>query len=802
MRIIKHSAFLLIVLIQISMGFVTLYGVSKSFIEYFCVQKRGDDPDYVNVNSWRSVNITSGNYLKNSNKGVDYSLLSVDGELRMYKRKVTDEEIPYKKDDVTLAAYREYVLLDEYSEKYTLNKSYFSIRCYPQKWIPVNVRDNNVTGFYKMNYDWKQMMFNEQGYTYEVTPFTYYKLGEGNHTLSYVTCELKKSPETCSIKIETTNLFFVFYILSIVLSILSFCLVIWGFKDSLGLRIYHSISDYFSEVSRLERFCNPITGRSHFIKSDETVVKLSNELQATVISGKLSFMEDLKGKYIVDERGVHLMGSFKEKYIEMNKSQRDEISFYFFLINSDPLKCVMNEEENHFLETASVIKSISEGKYLSFSRKREEGHVQKIHHFEYLLISKYISEKKGVIKAMLEHNWLFFGEKYNIEALLSCIKGKMYSTDAPENVNNSQWKYYTSDFVRLTKDWGYNYKSQCKWGPSKALKSVQLIDFNKVEVEKPITLEIKEKTGIEVNEVIKTLSSVCCQEVEKNELVWNSLRTKRTEEVEEYYKAAGLFIKEVNELILSEPDWKKIATEAEKDKQKEKIVECAENRVKDLLKVFDNKAQDLAKEIRTSQPGYVHPCTKDFKQKFLNQKLLISGMLSRVQFCTKSFEIIENQKKEQENGGELKTVAKLRESELADKIINSSKGRRRVVRQRKKGKNLRNFESKKIKMNPFKYYVKKGMISENFRSSAQAAALHSLKIPNRRRTVYMLRSSFFKKHIGESKWAKEYKPRLMAEHRVMVRALNQDKQYLIQELEKYKDCEGYQDFIIMTHYFD
>lgn len=109
-------------------------------------------------------------------------------------------------------------------------------------------------------------------------------------------------------------------------------------------------------------------------------------------------------------------------------------------------------------------------------------YVSKVNKVDLDVIRDVFNIDTSVATKFIEHNRLFFGH-LNMEALYLCIKSKMFSWNRPSSVNNSQWKWYTSDFCKLAnKELKSNYKSQCIWTDSKALKLLSKI--NKIEIDK------------------------------------------------------------------------------------------------------------------------------------------------------------------------------------------------------------------------------------------------------------------------------------------------------------------------------
>lgn len=468
----SHAIFMMVFMYHLSIGYYTAYGVYKSYSEYFCTQRRADSPDYVQLFQGDIIDFSK------ISKNVIVNEAIIATSTGLYGLKNIGENF-----DNSTYKYTDNGFYGELNFNYKVKESYFNLNCSIVESFKSNkVLDSNseyIVDNIQIHYaDFdgylREKKFNK-GLVIMVSNYD---------TLKSFSCTLRKSPETCQLSIESKNKFYITYLIIMVIIILITIMSFFGIESFKVLRVIKIINDKFHfDPKDTLRFCNPITGNPLYLREFSTINLLTNNRYKKPANRSLKSFCDLYGKYTLLDDCVIVESGVERECIEASQDDIRVLSEYFFEITLDPSLCVISLDENHFLKTYEVIQKVCSGKGITKSLKKNNGFVLDVCEFEYKLIRKnYPKLNVELCKLLLEHNWRFFSGQYNMNALLNCLRKKTWFYDRPEDVKNSQWKWYTSDFNKIFEK--YNYKSNCqvKWYPSVALKSLDNVDWGNFEI--------------------------------------------------------------------------------------------------------------------------------------------------------------------------------------------------------------------------------------------------------------------------------------------------------------------------------
>lgn len=437
--------FIIINFYFVTVGFYTFYGVVKSGNEYFCLQKRPDDPDYRSLVIGQVLNITKANGRLNT-------LVAFNNKLHLLKYKETKLLKPVDGNSSVRSGFDIYEIDSElgttFDLKYIVGTSWFSIRCGIEKGEG-NIQENfNETNLY--SFVWKNYGVNELGYIDDEVTFTLMELNVENPLASSLfKCDIEKSPQTCQTKIETINLFFTLYMVIAGVYLTMSLLSLTNFKQKFFRRLMYYINDNLSSKGSLD-FCNPITGKPTYCTAGETVIKLTESSSNYQKVGFMSDLNDKQGQYrIISENEIAINCKTYNGVLRGDKSNIKTIGDYFCKVFLNNKMCAIDQSGTHFLKTIEVIQHLMGGGGLIEVEMNKNSFVLNVKEFEFKYLKRNFDIAPKEIGVFLTHNWNFFSETYNLESLINCIRGKTWSRDAPKGVKNSQWKLYTSDFKQL-----------------------------------------------------------------------------------------------------------------------------------------------------------------------------------------------------------------------------------------------------------------------------------------------------------------------------------------------------------------
>lgn len=487
----SHMTFGLSQLYFISVLFYTTYGLFKSGTEYFCFQRRSGNPDFTS-------NFDTGLFevSNHAHELTNKFIVGVDGSIRVYNlgsnpvkiRKSPISQYPWFSDYSDSG--------EEYKISYKKKSGFFDLKCQisKEKKTKLKLEEGGIAFFENITAKY----IDKDGYHGYNTYRLSLNIGYGGYAIHSLECEMVKSPETCQLKTETTDDFFKGYILIIMIATLVIFLITLPFKRYLFRRMFMTIYGSF-ETPKLAPFCNPKTGAAiKLIKGDEFYSLKSTEINDDLYEPvTIDRYEDLEGSYYFTDQDLLVIDSKTHKGVyQCSKVKRQLIGGYFLKTTLNPKMCAIDETNSHYIKTCDVLKHVCSGKAIGLETMETENYILDIKEFEFNLLKSLYDIKNDVLKRLLEHNWRFFSNKYNIQALKNCLEKKTWSRQAPSNVGNTQWKYYTSDFKHLMSSLGFNsYKCQKDYKQTDSLKETILIPMEDLTVLKMkgfITLE-KEK---------------------------------------------------------------------------------------------------------------------------------------------------------------------------------------------------------------------------------------------------------------------------------------------------------------------
>lgn len=445
---------LVLILYYLSIFYYTLYGVSKSMTEYFCIQKRAGDADYSNtISEMFSLNIDPHYpYCK------DPMLVAFNESFKIF--------CPSVNSDADRVIYENPVNIGPvYELDYVLDKNYFKFSCEIQN---KNLRFSDLDYWDIDNYH----IMNRQGYFFSEGQSKNRYMTGSNIDYNRFLCKLQKSPETCDMKKETQDWFSIFYLVLLITFTVAFWLNLTSWKRMIFRRFF-SLFHIETDVGDLLQFCNPISKKSVKFCEGDDFYFLSKDDEPIDLTSKLDMFYNDNILYSVKDDQVLIMknnGSVNK--ILLDQSSADVLMSYFQLISTNSNFCIVNKEVTHYQSMEEVIRKISLGFKICKGSVTKAEWALDVSEIDLDYLKQFSNLKEDLLKFLLEHNNRFFSVT-KIKSLISCLNSKMSYKNRPEDVKNSQWKWYCSDFCRIIKEKeNMTLKSEVKWTPSPALMSM------------------------------------------------------------------------------------------------------------------------------------------------------------------------------------------------------------------------------------------------------------------------------------------------------------------------------------------
>lgn len=755
---------LLLTIYYFTVFYYTLYSAYKSANEYFCVQKRADNVDFKETVTANCLNVSKLGY---NQAGVNRLIFSMNGRLILFNNSnqnfmMVDANHHHKKH----VYYDSYVPLDNFNMEYKVDKNFFKIRCRSK------IGELPKDGFKSVSFDntyydgYRTESIVETGFftsVFEEQP--YIKNPFQIKTYDEIICTLEKSPETCSMRTETTNNAFLIFIIIVAMISISHVLVLLEFNRYFFLRLYKRFTAYSQRREINIDFCNPITGDASYLDKGDKVFQFTDcVVNMDFDYHKLSRFKDKRGEYWI-ESDKTLIIKTEDDFIHIPCDERSclLIQNYFFEISKDHKRCLCNDEKTHYFSTQHVLLNVLQGRNIELVKVDKKCLILDVKEYEYNIISKITKGSEKVCKLMLEHNQRFFGGCLNFDALLTCIKGKLWFNHIPSKVGNSQWKRYTSDFCWIVKE-NLNKEMKCQklLGKSKLLKALCDIDMNDIKIIKtPEFVEIN-KSSVDaksklIKKVVYNLESTAKRFMPSN--IIPCMPMKENEYETDYYKRAvelekmmdNQMEKEKQPLKVKLTNTKEIINSARNEfkgrlmcklNMMKSYKDVLLNPAKKLNKTTINKISKLNKEIRKSddvgkiavKKETIENLTKDEKnyefdsvpydhirRKFFELKFKDTCMnnYSTIKTFDKILELLDEDEKNANNiQDEADNVVRVK----VKAIINSSKNilttnkKKRVKLGKKKSKS-----TKKDKIMVDSVELKKSLVSSDFETNLKIA---------------------------------------------------------------------------------
>lgn len=481
---------LIFTIYSFSLGFYTFYGVFKSYNEYFCRQRRPDKQDYYYEVEGRYLNFSAlPNY--HGDKFVVHidNIIQGFGEFNDYisfKDDLGNSELKPLNSNSTLkykgGFHTTYSVDDSYFKLECLDgdKTFYSDSILRSKKKKGQSRDLLLTG---------EMCFNRYGYL-KFCPrdsSVAFTVNENVTYFSDLKCKVSKSSYTCETKQETSDKFYKLYIILVFMSFLLVPICFLNINNYYLLRVMNSFSKKLRELSAFN-FCNPIHGEPVHLNKGSKIMKLSVVESELSIFGtgpehQLKQFRDLRGEYFFNHNKLCIKVIGKKGYLlHLKEDEVRMIKNYFYEATMDPDQCVVDDSEEHYLETEDVLNKVSMGMKIISKKKSLSGYILKVDALLHKFVIESFEIKKDLASFLLKHNELFFG-KVNIKALEFCLDGKMRYFHKPSDVKNSQWKWYTSDFCKIIMEKSKSiYTSQVNWYPSVAMVKTKMLDASEFEL--------------------------------------------------------------------------------------------------------------------------------------------------------------------------------------------------------------------------------------------------------------------------------------------------------------------------------
>lgn len=482
---VNHLSLIFLFLYTFSIGFYTFYGLYKSYNEYFCTQKRQGGIDYKDAFHLDILNMSDdkGGFVVNINQMLYTAMPNYNSKGNIINYTLSSGYLnlnhDYKVDDnyFNLACDPDYMILRK--ENYKIVQGY---AIFEEVSI---VAHKTSDGFLKVE-NRASLKPIKLPFVLNDTNLVEFNFYNEHVKLHGLYCVLSKSTETCELLQSTSDKFFATYLyfslIIAAISILSF----FNLNDYFIIRIINTIANKINNVDvfKTSNFCNPVDGKPLYLKKGDTISVLTNGGTNLIDLNGIDRFNDLEGEYTI--MGSQVLCKLKNKrgeLFDLGQPQIQNLRAYFKIATIDSGSCVVNDDEDHFIKTKEILVALSQGKLINTKEKFESSMVLKINDFELtVLTNAYVNLKKLNAKHLLEHNWRFFSQSYNMKALFNCLNKKTWSRCRPGNVKNSQWKKYSSDVAHILNGYGLEQKCQVKSKPSAVVKEMEGIDWKNFPV--------------------------------------------------------------------------------------------------------------------------------------------------------------------------------------------------------------------------------------------------------------------------------------------------------------------------------
>lgn len=520
-----------------SIGYYTIYGLSKSTIEYFCIQKREGSIVYSESKQFSRISINRESYHSNPEfEGTFFNKVNIYPDyvdlLNNYNHPVR-----IKTDDlcsdlaIITKNLSEFIWScpkdHDFSVKYKINEEYFDLKCksYHLGFTNQLVEEANLS---KNKRNLRTIKYNStEDYPKSFSEYDF-------------DCDFEKRLETCDIEEMTQNAFYRFYILMFILST-SFLIV--PFVDDKNKILLRCILSFISvlklEKMSLNPFCNPINGMPVKIKRGQKYTLLcqhpdNNVKLPSVV--RLKRFEDKEGYYEIKDNGVFIVTKTYRDFVNLSQNQLEELESYFGIATIDLSMCAC-DGKSHFYTTKEVIDKVTNGETFRIIVNQNEDKIMldvNDSDFKFLKENFSFLANDDLCLLLLEHNKLFFKlGRVLFEPLFNCLKGNHHHFYRPKYINNSSWKWYGSDFKNLMKSKSYQrYKSQVDWRESYALISARCSDIKVIKTNREVEVNIKHNDVInrELNLITKKdldeLNDAICSRAKLNSFNLNEKMKK------------------------------------------------------------------------------------------------------------------------------------------------------------------------------------------------------------------------------------------------------------------------------------
>lgn len=461
---------LLFSLYTLSITYYTFYGISKSYIEYFCTQERAGPIVFSQTFPISEIKVFSTGVERNNPNYLVTNDLRFSVHDKRDDSNITTFGSPFKQlragDFNDLSVVREENGHSSFLANYKIDEEYFKLKC--------------TTGEWSNNNDCLELA------PVDREPKLYYC----NTTKSTFRCDFQKRLKTCNIKTTTQNRFFLWFLCLVSIFIIIFLLSVFNVKNYWILRSILKIEGVFSGFREKVQFCNPLTGKSSWVGHGEKMSVLSADPQSQFEGCKgVNLLKDKKGTYQLTNEGVIINIGEDFEYLQLSQGQIKTLACYFNMIYKDPNLCVC-DGRTHYLTTKEVIVAIKNGKSIKQTVNDGEGkYINDVFSKDIEFVNKMFNHDTEIIKIMIEHNQIFF-KSFLFEPLRLCLEGKSGYFQRPSIVKNSAWKWYTSDFKQLVKEkLNLNIHAQNLWKKSPALLKAMNEPINVIKAP-PLRLKI------------------------------------------------------------------------------------------------------------------------------------------------------------------------------------------------------------------------------------------------------------------------------------------------------------------------
>lgn len=484
---------------KLTLLFFTVYTCFKSFNEYFCWQARADHP-----NSIQHVEVDlfiKSDFNDASDEQIKFGMEAtavVDGEVQVFGVKIGGNNSHY------LLTQPVKIIDTNKNTKYKKGKNYYTIK---RRYLTGESRRGHKTddeGNHLIVFRNYVKTGADGAFLSKKDSLFYYIAEDGDHEVTPVALTLEKSFETCATNQKTTEYFQFGYICSALLLIFICSLRFVKWKGDIINVWFNQISKHL-DVDTKYKFCNPVTNDPVYYHKGDLIFKLGKQIvqinEMCMSNNKSNNLMDTVARYSISSKFELLVqyidNSIPTALIKLDEHSKPQLQYYFYNVNLSHKNCILNDKEDHFLSTLTVINKVNEGLFINLSEKQTDGYVLDVHELEYELIKSTYNMNNDILKVLLQHNFNFFGS-YNLESLMCVLENKLSFYHRPNKVSNTQWKWYTSDYVRYMQKFGVRLKSQCNWGMSEALKQAMIGEIKIIPIQEKLvvdkTIVVEQKT--------------------------------------------------------------------------------------------------------------------------------------------------------------------------------------------------------------------------------------------------------------------------------------------------------------------